>query len=120
MHVLIVHPRAGELTDFVAALQREPGLRLSIVDSAEAGLVAARRDSPHQVLLPEDLPVRNAKTYLTELLQVDAMINTAVCSPRSETDFHEFYEGLGVLLQLPELPTAAQAPLLVHRLRDLA
>jgi hypothetical protein len=52
-----------------------------------------------------------------ELLMVNALVNTAVASPLPEEEFHNASEGLGVLAQLPAIPSKNDAADLVQKLR---
>jgi len=44
------------------------------------------------------------KTFLLDLLRVNAMLNTVVVTNMDEAAFHEDSEGLGVLCTVPENP----------------
>ena len=56
---------------------------------------------------------------MQQLLFINAMVNTAVISPLSDSDFHEFSEGLGILKNLPMAPDADDAASLVLKLRQI-
>jgi hypothetical protein len=53
------------------------------------------------------------------LVNANAMINTALVSRLSPEDFHETSEGLGVLLQLPEIPAEKEAENIVSSLKQI-
>jgi len=52
----------------------------------------------------EKLPVIKARQLIEKALFQNAMMNSVVLSQLSHKDFHEAYEGLGVLMQFPLKP----------------
>ena len=92
---------------------------VSWYESGAAALNSAAGISQNLVVVDEEMPGMSVPTFLRQLLAVDANINTAVASDRTLVDFHDTYEGLGVLMQLAPRPDRAAAEKLVARLRAL-
>jgi hypothetical protein len=123
VNIVLVSDRPWDLGEFLQALEQESTVR--IVDRANATRAVAWEG-------PVDLAVIHAGAsgqgngdsarfaLVEELLRVNAMINTAVCSALRPEDFHEQSEGLGILAQLPPSPGAEDARTLLDRLRSLA
>ena len=71
------------------------------------------------MVVDERLDGLAATVFLKRLMEVNAMIDTAVASPLPTEQFHENYEGLGVLMQLPPEPDRFSAEDLLERMRSL-
>lgn len=92
---------------------------ISWAASGKETLAEAGGIQPLLVVIDEDLPDMTGIEIVRELLKTNAMINTALVSPLSEEDFHEFSEGLGVLLQLPATPGENEAGKIVSSLKGI-
>lgn len=101
------------------------GLRASIqaeiswAESGKAALEQAAATPPFFMVIDESLPDMAGVELAREVLQKNALINTALVSELSPEDFHEFSEGLGVLLQLPLAPGEKEARDIVTGLRGI-
>ncbi len=120
MRHLIVTQRPEALRDFSQALAEGPGDSVAFADSAATALELVKRDSPDIVIVDATLPDTHPFQCITQLLMVNAMVNTAVITPMPEAEFHERFEGLGVLCPLPDAPTARDAQEPRQRLQTLA
>ncbi len=118
--VLLVSPVPGSLATLSAALQAEPGLRVDWEKSGEAALARAADKPLDLVVVDEALKDMTAKDLINRLMMQNAAINTAVVSAMPEEEFHEAFEGLGVLAQVPPQPARAEAEGLIKRLKELA
>ena len=78
-------------------------------DSGKDALIRAGSIIPLLVVIDEILPDMTGMELGRELLNVNALINTALVSRLSPHDFHEVSEGLGILVQLPESPGEKEA-----------
>lgn len=56
------------------------------------------------VILHEQLPDMTGRKLVEAVITLNAMMNCVVLSSLSEEDFHEAYEGLGVLMRFPLMP----------------
>lgn len=75
-----------------------------------------RTSSPHLAVIDTDLPDIGTLDLVSELLRIDAMVNTAVVSGFSDGEFHEASEGLGVLSKLTLNPGREEAIELLQKL----
>lgn len=116
MKILLVSPRKDELQDFRTNLEAHEGVALYWASARESGLELVQAEHPEVVILDAALSETDGKDFLMELMQVNAMINTAVISPLKEADFHERTEGLGVLARLPFNPDGRDAARLLKKL----
>ncbi len=117
--ILLVTGRPQQLADFAEGLRHAEGVSLTVVQSAAGALAAVRASAPQLVVIDNVLPDGEPKKLVVALLQVDAMINTAVVSRLPEAEFHEASEGLGVMARLPDPPGAEDVPVLLEKLAGI-
>ena len=67
----------------------------------------------------EKLPDMKAKQLIEKALFQNAMMNSVVLSQLSHKDFHEAYEGLGVLMQFPLKPETEHIQNLIEHLERI-
>jgi DNA-binding response OmpR family regulator len=118
--VLLVTPAPGSLATLSAALLAMPGVKVSWETSGERALAAASESRPDLIVVDEQVRGMSAQSLINRLLLWDAMVNTAVVSGRPSEEFHEVYEGLGIMAQLPLHPGRAEAESLMQRLGELS
>ncbi|MFH1983530.1 MAG: hypothetical protein ABIL58_16935 [Pseudomonadota bacterium] len=116
-HIVVVSSTRERLAAFTAAL-KAAGAQVQLAPTAEAALAAAKKTSPVLMVIDQSMD-RPAFALVKEILSINALINTAVISAAPEADFHDTAEGLGILMQLPDPPGAADAAALWQRLSDL-
>ncbi len=56
------------------------------------------------LIFDEHLPDMTGRQFIEKVVTAHPMINTVIASPRSHQDFHDLYEGFGVLMQVPVRP----------------
>ena len=95
------------------------GATVSWHESAAAALSGAAEAAPDLMVVDEDMAGFSAPIFLRRLMAVDAGINTAMASSRTHEDFHETYEGLGVLMHLPPKPDRVASEELIQRLKAI-
>lgn len=74
---------------------------------------------PTLTIIDETLQDMSGLETVRELMKANALLNTALVSPLSSEDFHEFSEGLGILLQLPVSPGEKEAWEIVSCLKSI-
>jgi CheY-like chemotaxis protein len=119
LRILLVSDREEDIQPFAEGLSSDPEVRLEQVASGVEALRAVRTDSPHLVVIDSALPDLEPLGLVSELLMVNAMVNTAVASPLSDHEFHEASEGFGVLARLPLMPSKGDAAELLRKLRQV-
>ena len=107
--VILAAADQDALTEFSAALAQISGLEIVPAGTKEETLAAARNMASLLVVLDARMDGASGKQLLADIINVNAMINCAVMGDMPEDQFHEEMEGLGILLQLPLNPTAADA-----------
>ena len=119
IHILLATTRPESLRSFSEALSSDPEVRMEQVASGADAMRGVRTSSPHLVVIDHELPDIKPLSLVSELLMVNAMVNTAIVSPLSEQELHEAAEGLGVLARLPIEPEGSDAAELLHKLRKV-
>jgi DNA-binding NarL/FixJ family response regulator len=119
LRIVLATTRLKALQNFAAALSVNPEVQLQQVASGVEALEAVRAAVPHLVIIDSDLPDAAPLELVQKLLQVNAMVNTAVVSSLSDEEFHEASEGLGVLGRLPGEPGANEAEELLGKLKKI-
>ena len=74
------------------------------VDSAQKALSTLSNKKFDLFIISEELSDMTGRELIEKALFQDAMMNSVVLSQLSHKDFHEAYEGLGVLMQFPLEP----------------
>ena len=117
LRILLATARPEIMHPFSEALSSDPRVRLQHVVSGADALDAVRASAPDLVVIDFDLPDFKPLDLVSQLIMVNAMVNTAVVSPLSDLEFHEASEGLGVLGRLPVVPGKGEAADLLQKLR---
>lgn len=94
----------------------EHGISMQWVDTAEKTLTAVSEKNIELVILHENQPDMSAKELIEKIIMKNAMINCMVLSAMHEEEFHEIYEGLGVLMQLSLTPSKEDADRIINYL----
>lgn len=100
-------------------LKALPGVTVSLAGNAASAREAAKAGDMHMAVVDHELPDGAPRDFVAELMTINAMINTAMASPMSDEEFHEWSEGLGVLHRLPLAPGAEDAKAVVEKLQSL-
>jgi DNA-binding response OmpR family regulator len=117
---MIVSNRKQALEQFSQALTQEGRHEIAWVQTGEAALDLVRQKTFQLVVVDHDLKDTTTEKLCKDLLDVNALINTAAVSELSEEDFHEDFEGLGILAHLPLEPRAQDADAILEKLSGLA
>ncbi len=95
----------------------QQGASVRMFTAFDAGLMALKEQSPALVMLDLDLDTEALRAAVIEILKVNAMIHTAAISTMTEDTFHDQMEGLGMLMNLPQKPSAADVIRLMDALK---
>jgi DNA-binding NtrC family response regulator len=87
--------------------------------SASSALSALNDQSFDLLITQEDLPDMAGSRFVESAIMISPMINCAVSSPLNQKKFHQAYEGLGVLMQLPVMPGRKEASDLIEKLSHI-
>lgn len=119
LHIVLASMRSKDFRSFAEALSATPEVHLDLVESGAEALRRVRISSPHLVIIDNDLPDCRPFDLVSNLLRIDAMINTAIVSSLTDEQFHEAAEGLGVLARVPLEPGSEDAAQLLGKLRGI-
>ena len=114
--VLLVTARPRQLAGFVDGLRQAGDVALTVVENTTEALDRVRASAPQLAVIDSALPDTTPLALVMDLLQANAMINTAVVSSLPEAEFHEASEGLGGMARLPDPPGPEDVPGLLERL----
>ncbi|MEJ2037427.1 MAG: hypothetical protein P8X55_00650, partial [Desulfosarcinaceae bacterium] len=118
--IILASPRVDQWRAFSDALQADLDVDVVQARSAEQAEEAARKLNPLAVAIDATLGGLPGAELVRRLVGINAMINTALASEKSEEVFHEETEGLGILMKLSSPPTAAEAGRFAALLRQVA
>jgi DNA-binding response OmpR family regulator len=86
-------------------------------DSGNAVLSRLLEKANNLVIVDENLPDMKGRTFVEKLVMKNPMAHCVVASSLSKKNFHDVYEGLGVLMQFPVLPGKKDAHELIKHLQ---
>jgi DNA-binding response OmpR family regulator len=115
MHVVILTDRKESLLEFAQGL----GGDVEWATASDDVLSRAKTPPWQLVVVDAAMPGMKYKTFLMDLLRVNAMLSTVVVTDMDEEAFHEDSEGLGVLCAVPENSGRDQGIKVMDRLRLL-
>jgi DNA-binding response OmpR family regulator len=76
-------------------------------------------DSIDLVIIEENLPDMAGRQFIEKIVMKNPMINCVVASPSHKEEFHETYEGLGVLMQFSAVPGKKEAVKLLAYMKQV-
>ncbi|MEA3232406.1 MAG: response regulator [Thermodesulfobacteriota bacterium] len=118
--IVIATSRKDDFGKFGKALETaEKSISLQWVRSGSDALAVASEIPPDLLIADEILDDMEGLTLIRKLLGINAMINTALASPLSASEFHEATEGLGILSNLPVVPGETDARAIFTRLVEV-
>jgi DNA-binding NarL/FixJ family response regulator len=100
MHVVILTDRKESLLEFAQGLGGDAEWATAADD-----VLSRAKTPPWQLVVVDALMAgMQYKTFLIDLLRVNAMLSTVVVTDMDEDAFHEDSEGLGVICAVPKNP----------------
>ncbi len=107
------------LAAFAAALKKEEGIRIVTALTTQEAWGILGNCKVDVVVMDEQLADVDSLAFVKELVQQQPLINCAMVSTLDSKDFHEMTEGLGVFMQLPVQPGAAEAGRMLQLLQTI-
>jgi len=119
IHVLLVSREKNVFKELEAAF---PGNDITAqwTNTAKNGMSMLSEEKFDLFITDELLPDMTGRELIEKVLSENAMMNCVVLSAQSHKDFHEAYEGLGVLMQFPPVPGKQQIEDLLDHLNRIA
>jgi DNA-binding NtrC family response regulator len=103
VNILLVSQEKTVFKKVEAAFSKDK-INTQWVDSAQKALSTLSNKKFDLFIISEDLSDMTGRQLIEKALFQDAMMNSVVLSQLSHKDFHEAYEGFGVLMQFPLEP----------------
>lgn len=119
IHVLLVS-REKNIFKVLETAFLDINIPFDWTDSAQKALSLLSEKEFNLFITEEQLPDMTARELIEKVLFKNAMIDSVVLSALSHDDFHETYEGLGVLMQFPVIPGKEQAQDLLDHINHIA
>lgn len=118
-HVLLVSREKNVFKELEAAFS-DIKITTDWTDSAQTALSMLSKEKFDLFITEEQLPDMTGRELIEKVLFKNAMMDSVVLSALSHDDFHEAYEGLGVLMQFPVMPGKEQARDLLDHMDRIA
>ena len=119
LRVLIVTSDGGSWDAFESALVRITGAVSSRSSSGGDGLNRITSGDLDMVVVDDKLEDMTGLEFAQRMVRVNPLVNLAAVSSLAPDEFHEATEGLGLLMQLPLRPGAADVVRLTRHLRTV-
>ncbi len=113
--ILLVSPEKNSFKDLESPFSENKATS-QWTDTAEKALSMLAGQKFDLVITHEQLPDMTGRKLVEKIITLNAMLNCVVLSALSKEDFHEAYEGLGVLMQFPLMPGKNEAEALFDHL----
>jgi response regulator RpfG family c-di-GMP phosphodiesterase len=117
--ILLVTSEKEPFSEFAGVLKQKDDVELSQAATGQEALEAISGNPVDLVVVNENIGDMTGIEFMKKLLPINPMINSAAVSLLPPEDFHEASEGLGVLMQLPIRPGAAEAKDLLKRMKNI-
>lgn len=105
-------------SDMIDAFQNR-SIRIDPVQTGSLALTLIAQSHYNLLITDEDLSDMSAKTLVERTITLNPFINCVVVSRLSHKDFHEAFEGLGVLMQFPPEPGTTDVQKLLDHLNKI-
>ena len=110
----------SRFSTLVDRLRREQDVELVAVSTGAAALAQVKGKRLDVVIIDEQLDDMSGIDFVKAFVAINPLANTAIVGSRTEEDFHEVTEGLGVLMQLPPHPQVKDAEALLAVLAKIS
>ncbi|MBC8440792.1 MAG: hypothetical protein H8D87_14075 [Deltaproteobacteria bacterium] len=118
INVLLASSDKAHFSDMINAFQ-DHGIRIDPVQTGDLALTMVADSRYNMLITDEDLPDMSAKTLIERTITLNPFMNCVVASTLSSNDFHEAFEGLGVLMQFPRTPGRTDVQKLIDHLNKI-
>jgi DNA-binding NtrC family response regulator len=119
INILLVNPKKSIFKNLENAFS-ENKITTQWTDSGEKAIVRLSKEKFDLFITHEQLPDMTGRQLIEKVLSKNAMMDSVVLSELPHKDFHENYEGFGVLMQFPLKPGKQEAQNLLDHLNRIA
>ena len=116
--ILLVSGECGKFKEMTDAFGRH-AINVMCVQTGEAALGAIRDTSCLALVVDEHLQDMAGRALIEKIIVQNPLMNCVAVSTLSHDDFHEAYEGMGVLMQFPPVPSGKDAQNLMDHLEKI-
>ncbi len=118
--VLLVSNNKDNLSELIETFKKN-NINTDWTDSGSTSLSMVQdKDKKFDlVITDEKLADMTGRELIEKIISINAMMNCIAISSLSSKDFHEEFEGLGILMQLPEKPGKKEAKDLIEYLKKV-
>ena len=116
--LLFVTPDRSNFADLSSEIKKQGGT-VHWAASGDQALATIREQTVDLVVTDERLGDMTGLELIGRLVTLNPMINGAAVSSLSREGYHEASEGLGMLMQLPPLPSRADGKRLMAQLNQI-
>ena len=116
--LLLVTPDKANFSELSAEIEKQ-GTSVSWAASGRRALEMLADTTVDLVLTDESLGDMSGLEFVAQLVAINPMTNCAAVSSLSPKAYHEASEGLGILMQLPPEPGAADGQRLMDHLNQI-
>ncbi len=118
IHLLIGSRNQAGFTNFVNGFEKE-AMRIVRAESCQDILLLLEQEQLDLVIVDEKLSDMGGQSCIKKIVAQWPMVNSAVVSSLSDKAFHQAFEGMGVLMQLPKNPDKEAAIRLIKHVKDI-
>jgi PleD family two-component response regulator len=117
--ILFAAADSAPYLEFIAALERVCGMKLSQATSGREALNEIAKNTIDLVVSEEKLPDMDAFELVKKMILINPIITAAVISDLPARAFHYKGEGLGILMQIPAHPGRQEAEKLIGKFETI-
>ncbi len=101
MRFVVVCEKSDDLENLRQGLMKQPQVEIVMIDGVENAVKEIATNTPALVIVAEKVQGIGGKDIIEMMIKKNPMVNTALVSRLSDEEFHEYTEGLGVLMPVP-------------------
>ena len=116
--ILLAGENRDNLSELATTLKNN-NMNIDWADSGNSALAMIKEKKFDLVITDKKLVDMTGRKLIEEIISINAMMNCIAVSDLSPKDFHEEFEGLGVLMQLPINPGKKEAYDLIEYLKKV-
>ncbi len=116
--VLIVTDQPDRFSELSVSLEAAQGTGVIWASNGREALKTAADENINFAVVDQHIADMDSFELVRRLITTDVGIDTAVVSEKTEEEFHESGEGLGIRFQLPPMPMARHARMILDVLNS--